>query len=956
VTSALVGAARIEITGDLAAFADRVETEMKGSLDAVKAIVDEKLVGIEARFGEAGSGAGTAFSQGATTRIVAGSQAAVAEGGARAAETAKVEFGAAGREAGSAFETKAKETMHGLGASIFAGVGAIGVAEVAKKSVEAADQLEGANIKIEGAFGESAKSVEKWAGGLAQTLGQSQIEAEQTAGKFGQMFHAMGIAQPQAAQMAEKMDVLAINVAKFNNADPQSVQDAFTAAMRGRGKALMALGINMDATTVAAEALKHHIIDMNVDQTKVALAQDAVTKATAAAQKVNQSAAATDAQKKAATDALAKAEQNLQAAMGGKLPVLTASQKAQASYYAILDGTKNQENAVSATSHTLAQEKRVLTAEVSNLEAKLGQFLLPVLASVAGVVTRDVVPAIQEFGHWINQNKDWIEPLAIAVGVLAAGFLVAKTALGAYQEVVRVGKGIHDAYTQAVKAVQTITNALGITQKATADAEVANQGAISTAREATATKTATALSTTATAETDLAATSEAAATRQNLALESTATSAETASSTIVTAEATAGAAEDEGAAGSTLAASEHVAASATVATAAEGTAATVQAAEAIAITAEEEGAAASAAAAAKEVASYAAVGAAADEAAAQQVAAAGAGAGAGAGGAAKGLLAGAGPVLAITAAVVGLGVVINKFDGEAGRWKNLQNINSMFGDNTKAAKTFSDAITADNNVLGTNTITLAATSLQQQGIADSAAKAGINLDDLTRGITGNDSAFQSLMQRMHDSGQVSNDTMTKYMGLRKAFEDGTTSADGLDRKAQALNNTLHDLSIPTNISINASGNADAEITKAHTDLMNLDGKQAKVYIAATVTTNGVVHSGPSATGQNANVQFYAAGGKVDDGTFVVGERGAEIMRKMGPDVEVINNADSMRALASGASGGAVTPGARHEGGGMSRDEIMEILESFNNRPVYLLADRQVLARIVSEGDMRLARL
>lgn len=502
-TSALVGSAKVEVVGDLGKFAQHTDEQIKTAMRRMGVDVDEAGASITEKFGATGQRAGSAYSralaQAARTNLVGAvegdasrAQAADAEfekvgrslgttfahaiiggvdtsGGGltrtvdheveRAGESARAKMAEQGRLAGEKFGEGTKEGMRSLSGAIVGGVGVLGAGELIKGSLEQADQLEAANIKIEGSFGESSKSVQAWAKNMANSYGLSQTAAENAAGTFGQMFHGMGIGQEEAAGMAEKLSTLTENVAKFNNADPATVQAAFQAAMRGRGKALLQLGINLDSTTLAAQALSHGIVKNTVDQTALTKAEDDYAKAQATSAATNKNANATALDRKIALDAVSAAHAKLAAVMAGSMPTLTQSQKGEAAYYAILAGTKNQENAVADSSHTLAQQKKMLGAEVQNLEASFGNVLLPVLTKVAVFMTADVVPALKDVGHWIAENKGWLEPLALALGA----------ALIAYKGIT-IATSLYGSVSKGVAAV------IGLFTAAQGEATLATEG------------------------------------------------------------------------------------------------------------------------------------------------------------------------------------------------------------------------------------------------------------------------------------------------------------------------------------------------------------------------------------------------------------------------------------------------------------------------------------------------
>lgn len=84
--------------------------------------------------------------------------------------------------------------------------------------------------------------------------------------------------------------------------------------------------------------------------------------------------------------------------------------------------------------------------------------ILPLLTDAVGGV-KDFISSLQDLGSWINQNRDWIEPLAISVGVLTAAYV----ALALQQNIMAAGGFLKwltniSAVTKIATAVQAAFN------------------------------------------------------------------------------------------------------------------------------------------------------------------------------------------------------------------------------------------------------------------------------------------------------------------------------------------------------------------------------------------------------------------------------------------------------------------------------------------------------------------
>jgi hypothetical protein len=121
-------------------------------------------------------------------------------------------FGSAGKATrgfGSAVAKTAK-----IAAASFAAVG-IGAVAVGKQAIDAASDL-----------GDNAAEVRKWAQGSAKAFGQSQQQALEAAGTYGNLFQAFGVGRKESTKMSKSLVELAADLASFNNT---SVDDALQA-------------------------------------------------------------------------------------------------------------------------------------------------------------------------------------------------------------------------------------------------------------------------------------------------------------------------------------------------------------------------------------------------------------------------------------------------------------------------------------------------------------------------------------------------------------------------------------------------------------------------------------------------------------------------------------------------------------------------------------------------------
>ena len=74
------------------------------------------------------------------------------------------------------------------------------------------------------------------------------------------------------------------------------------------------------------------------------------------------------------------------------------------------------------------------------------------IVNVVGWIVDDFVPALESAGDWIRRNKDWIGPLAVAIGAAAAAWGAWVGAIKLWQTVTKVATGIQGAFNAVMSA------------------------------------------------------------------------------------------------------------------------------------------------------------------------------------------------------------------------------------------------------------------------------------------------------------------------------------------------------------------------------------------------------------------------------------------------------------------------------------------------------------------------
>ncbi len=229
-------------------------------------------------------------------------------------------------------------------------------------AIAAGSDLAESQNKMKVVFGEAATSIEQWASGSASALAMTKQAALESVATFGNLFTSMGIGQKPAADMSQRLVELAADLASFNNLDPTVALEKLRSGIVGETEPLRALGVNLTAAAVTAKALEMGL------------------------------AATADA--------------------------LTPANLAMARYELILEQTTAAQGDMARTSGGWANQQRILTAEMEDLKAKIGEQLLPVLT-----------PFLEKLTTFVDQiAPDVIKDITDMTAALSAMVTVLTTA------------------------------------------------------------------------------------------------------------------------------------------------------------------------------------------------------------------------------------------------------------------------------------------------------------------------------------------------------------------------------------------------------------------------------------------------------------------------------------------------------------------------------------------------
>lgn len=129
------------------------------------------------------------------------------------------------------------------------------------QATKAASSLGEAQAKAQAVFGESYAEVKRFAEGAAQSLGQSERQALDAAGSYGNLLRAMKLNTEQAKEMSLGFVQLATDLASFNDRSVDDALIALRSGLSGETEPLKAFGVNLNEARIKQEALTRGLWD-----------------------------------------------------------------------------------------------------------------------------------------------------------------------------------------------------------------------------------------------------------------------------------------------------------------------------------------------------------------------------------------------------------------------------------------------------------------------------------------------------------------------------------------------------------------------------------------------------------------------------------------------------------------------------------------------------------------------
>lgn len=301
-----------------------------------------------------------------------------------------------GRRFGNGFTDFAKKAMLvGLaGVAIGAAVAARTTVNFMKDATTAASDLGESVNAVRVTFGPAADGILNLGKKAAQAVGLSNTEFNSLAVQFSNFAQTIAGPSGDVAGIMEELTGRAADFASVMNLDVSEAARLFQSGLAGESEPLRAYGLDLSAAAVEAYALANGIVKAEVDTTKLGAAQAKLASAQADLLEKQRSGTATAEELQVATAKVATAEKAVSDALEGKAPKMTEADKVMARYQMLMEQTNKTAGDFANTSGSMANQQRILASEFTNLKAKVGEAIIPVV--------EQFLPKLVEGVRWVS--------------------------------------------------------------------------------------------------------------------------------------------------------------------------------------------------------------------------------------------------------------------------------------------------------------------------------------------------------------------------------------------------------------------------------------------------------------------------------------------------------------------------------------------------------------------------
>ena len=232
-------------------------------------------------------------------------------------------------------------------ATAFAGI-AVAAGAGAVKAIDMASNLAESQSKVAAIFGESAAGIEAFSKTAATSLGLSEQNVLDAAGTFGIFGKAAGLGGTELSDFSNNFTTLASDLASFNNTSPDDAINAIGSALRGEMEPIRRYGVMLDDAAIKAEAMA----------------------------------------------------QGLYSGKGA----LTSEAKTLAVTALLYKKTADAQGDFAKTSGGLANQSKIMRAQLTNAATTIGTALLPIALKMSNFFAKKVIPVVEKLSKVFSEK------------------------------------------------------------------------------------------------------------------------------------------------------------------------------------------------------------------------------------------------------------------------------------------------------------------------------------------------------------------------------------------------------------------------------------------------------------------------------------------------------------------------------------------------------------------------
>jgi hypothetical protein len=281
-------------------------------------------------------------------------------------------------------------------AAIGVGIGVLAVSEI-KKAIDAASDLSESTNAVNVSFGDAAAGILELGENAARGLGLSKTELFGIATQFSNFAGTIAGEGGNIVQVVDEISQRGADFASVFNLDVADALAKFQSGLAGQSEPLRMYGIDLSAAAVEAHALEKGITDGTSQ--------------------------------------------------------MTEAEKVTARYSLLMQETSKVTGDFANTSDGLANQQRILKAEIENTRAEIGEKFMPIMQAFQGFILETVIPAVQDFWASIidpaGEAQTQMKAIGDAIEVFASTFNIASGKVTSDQIFNWLGDGV----VQAIKAL-----------------------------------------------------------------------------------------------------------------------------------------------------------------------------------------------------------------------------------------------------------------------------------------------------------------------------------------------------------------------------------------------------------------------------------------------------------------------------------------------------------------------